>query len=177
MEKKEGALRLLTSGEIGLAKSVFGGSIIYGKVWVHHDSYFPFGLQNRNTAMSPNGELYFRDWYVPDFSKEGYSHRHLFIHEMVHVWQYQRGMWVKTRGLYSWLANYSYELDGSKLLKNYAMEQQAQIVADYHLLTSSGYAVWRNRFGKEVTYSGNDYADVRTVKEKYEKVLVGFPYK
>lgn len=105
------------------------------------------------------------------------SHKHLFIHEMVHVWQYQRGMWVKTRGLYSWLANYSYELDGSKLLKNYAMEQQAQIVADYHLLTSSGYAVWRNRFGKEVTYSGNDYADVRKVKEKYEKVLVGFPYK
>ncbi|CAI0934326.1 type IV secretion protein Rhs [Serratia proteamaculans] len=176
-QQEEGTLRLLTPGEIGLAKTVFGGSIIYGKVWVHHGSYLPFGLQNRNTAMSPNGELYFREWYTPDFSSQGYSYKHLFIHEMAHVWQYQRGMWVKTRGLYSWLANYSYELDETKTLKNYSMEQQAQIIADYHLLTSAGYAVWRNRFGKEVTYIGNDYADVRKIKEKYGKVLAGFPYK
>jgi hypothetical protein len=60
-QQEEGTLRLLTPGEIGLAKTVFGGSIIYGKVWVHHGSYLPFGLQNRNTAMSPNGELYFRE--------------------------------------------------------------------------------------------------------------------
>lgn len=176
MVQKEGTLRLLTPGEIRLARTVFGDSIVYGKIWIHHGSYLPFGLQNRNTSMSPNGELYFRDWYVPDFSAKDYRYKHLFIHEMAHVWQYQHGMWVKSRGLSSWLANYSYELDESKRLKSYPMEQQAQIIADYHLLTSAGYGVWRNRFDKEVTYKGGDYVDVKKVKEKYRKVLAGFPY-
>ncbi|AVJ16090.1 MULTISPECIES: type IV secretion protein Rhs [Serratia] len=175
--KKEGSLRLLTPGEIGLARSVFGGSIVYSKVWVHHDSYLPFGLQHRNAAMAPNGELYFRDWYADDFSKKDYRYNHLFIHEMAHVWQFQKGMWVKVRGLYSWLARYSYELDGNRMLKHYPMEQQAQIIADYYVFSAMGYARWRNSRGKEVTYSGKDYVDAKIVKEKYKKVLAGFPYK
>lgn len=40
--QQEGSLRLLTLGEIKLAKSVFGNSIEYHKVWIHHDSYLPF---------------------------------------------------------------------------------------------------------------------------------------
>lgn len=39
--QKEGSLRLLTSGEIRLAKSIFGDSIHYHKVWIHHGSYLP----------------------------------------------------------------------------------------------------------------------------------------
>lgn len=65
--QKEGNLRLLTSGEIRLDKSIFGHSIHYHKVWIHHGSYLPFDLQDKNTAMSPNGELYFRAWYSNDF--------------------------------------------------------------------------------------------------------------
>lgn len=60
MSDNEGSQRLLTPGEIALAKSIFGNSIVYPRVWIHHASYFPFKLQGRNTAMSPNGELYFR---------------------------------------------------------------------------------------------------------------------
>ena len=59
-DKKEGTLRLLTSGEIALAKSVFRSTIPYHKVWIHFDSYLPFGLQDQYTAMAPNGEIYFR---------------------------------------------------------------------------------------------------------------------
>ncbi len=40
--QQEGSLRLLTLGEIKLAKSVFDNSIEYHKVWIHHDSYQPF---------------------------------------------------------------------------------------------------------------------------------------
>ena len=52
---------------------------------------------------------------------------HLFIHETMHVWQYQKGYAVKLRGLFS----------GGKLslrfhlqsISSYSMEQQASIVA------------------------------------------------
>ena len=79
-EEKEGSLRLLTSGEIVLAKSVYKSTIPYHKVWIHHDSYLPLGLQNKNTAMSPNGEIYFRHWYRDDYASTLPFLQHLFIH-------------------------------------------------------------------------------------------------
>ncbi|QHM71362.1 type IV secretion protein Rhs [Mixta intestinalis] len=141
---REGSLRLLTLGEIALARTVFNGSIVYSRVWIHCDSYLPFGLQRRNTAMTPNGEIWFRkELYRTDFSNifVPVGLKHLFIHEMMHVWQHQKHMWVRTRGLMSWAADYTYRLDGKPLL-SYSLEQQAQIVADYYVLTTFGYATW-----------------------------------
>ncbi|BEM07153.1 MULTISPECIES: hypothetical protein [Serratia] len=67
--QQEGITRALTPGEVNLARSVFGSTIFYQSVLVHCDSYLPFGLQNQYTAMSPNGELYFRRaLYRPDFT-------------------------------------------------------------------------------------------------------------
>lgn len=48
-QKEEGSLRLLTPGEIVLARLVFRSTIPYEKVWIHHDSFLPFGLQNKQT--------------------------------------------------------------------------------------------------------------------------------
>ncbi|WP_390889740.1 hypothetical protein [Enterobacter sichuanensis] len=79
---KEGGLRLLTTREIKLAQSVFASTIEYPKVWIHKASYLPFNLQNENTAMTPNGELYFRNQYHDDFSQSTDDMQHLFIHEM-----------------------------------------------------------------------------------------------
>ncbi|WP_072037780.1 type VI secretion protein [Enterobacter sp. Bisph1] len=141
MADNEGETRLLTSGELRLAKSVFGNSINYHTVWIHHDSYLPFGLQNKEYAMSPNGEIYFRDWYRKDFSQEKIDLQHLFIHEMTHVWQRARGMHVRLRGLFSWNADYGYRLDGRKL-SQYPLEQQAQIVADSFVLKNYGLSKW-----------------------------------
>ena len=64
---KEGGVRLLTAGEVVLAKTVFGSTIDYSTVWIHKDSYLPFNLQNANTAMTPNGEIYFRVHYRVTF--------------------------------------------------------------------------------------------------------------
>jgi hypothetical protein len=49
---KEGGVRLLTTGEIQLAHSVFLSTIDYSKVWIHRESYLPFNLQDKNTAMT-----------------------------------------------------------------------------------------------------------------------------
>lgn len=135
---KEGALRLLTPGEIQLGRKVFSETITWHKVWIHHDSYLPLGLQNQSVAMSPDGEIYFREWYRNDFSREPFELQHLFIHEMSHVWQRERGMNVIARGLLSWAVSYHYTLNNRKL-RQYPMKQRAQIIADYFLLKKFGY--------------------------------------
>ena len=122
--EKEGTIRLLTSGEIHLAQKVFR-SIQWGKVWVHCGSYLPFGLQGKYVGMTPNGEMYFRkETYQKDFSNTSRSNQHFFIHEMVHVWQKQNGMWVKSRGLFSWASSYKYSLDLNKKLHTYSMSNK-----------------------------------------------------
>lgn len=137
-QTQEGIKRALTLGEVNLARSVFGNSIFYNSVLVHCDSYLPFGLQNQFTAMSPNGELYFRKaLYNRNYANEDLEAQHLFIHEMAHVWQHQRGMWVRTRGLLSWAVSYQYRLDKPQL-SQYSMEQQASLIADYFVLKRFG---------------------------------------
>ncbi|MCJ2918470.1 type IV secretion protein Rhs [Escherichia coli] len=115
---KDMSLRRMTSGELTLARSIFENTIDYSKVWIHNEKYLPG--QGERTAMTPNGEMYYPDAvYSSDYSSQtmpgdretvaGASH--LFIHEMMHVWQYQKGYAVKLRGLFSWAANYHYDLN------------------------------------------------------------------
>ena len=173
-QKKEGSLRLMTQGEIKLAKEIFKDTILYYKVWIHHASYLPFGLQHKEVAMAPNGELYFRNWYRADFSRERYELQHLFIHEMSHVWQRARGMNIFARGTVSWAVSYRYHLNG-RPLRCYPMEQQAQIIADYFLLSKHGYRIWLgSRDDKMVTYDGD--ISEECVQESYQKTLSGFPW-
>ena len=86
------------------ARLVFANTIDYANVYIHNDEFLPFGLQNDNTVMTPNGEIYFpKGLYRDDFSNlasQYASLRHLFIHEMVHVWQHQLGYSVMIKGLY-----------------------------------------------------------------------------
>ncbi|EKM0377544.1 type IV secretion protein Rhs [Cronobacter turicensis] len=175
-DQQEGSLRLLTLGEIKLAKSVFGNSIEYHKVWIHHDSYFPLGMQGDYAALTPNGELYFRYWYRDDFSTAAANLQHLFIHEMSHVWQREKGMNVRLRGLFSWAVSYRYGLD-KRTIRQYPLEQQAQIIADHFLFETFGYAQWliyRNKGLDVVSYDGE--LDEAVVRERYAYTLKGFPY-
>ena len=171
---KEGDIRLLTPGEIALATSVFKSTIEYSKVWIHKDSYLPFNLQDEDTAMTPNGELYFRNTYHDDFSQSTDDFQHLFIHEMSHVWQREKGMNVIGRGLVSWMVSYRYTLDG-RLLSEYRMEQQAQIIADNFTLQAHGYKAWITlRRSNDVTLDGDISKNV--IRQFYKKVLRGFPW-
>lgn len=171
-DTKDGSLRLMTLGEIKMAKEIFRDTIRYPKVWIHKGSYFPLGLQLKRMSMSPNGEMYFRDEYSPDFSKADIRKQHTFIHELSHVWQYQHGMKVKLRGLVSWVAKYEYALD-SWPLSTYSMEQQAQIIADYYILTqpnSRGDWDWSNKC------SNCDGLSDDELLKQYKYTLRAFPW-
>ncbi|BEN79482.1 MULTISPECIES: type IV secretion protein Rhs [Serratia] len=172
---EEGTLRRMTMGEIKLARHIYGSSIIYGRVWIHCDSYFPFGLQNRSYAMAPNGELWLRrELYKDDFSDNTVliEEKHLFIHELGHVWQHQHGQWVRMRGLFSWAAEYNYRLDKNKIT-DYSLEQQASIFADYWLLLVYGIETWRyyQRPGRVGKYRGTD--SLRDIHALYQKIIKG----
>jgi hypothetical protein len=172
--QKEGTLRILTAGEIKLSRLVYGSSIHYEKVFIHKGSYLPFGLQNEKVAMTPNGEIYFREYYKDDFSKSTPDLKHTFIHEMGHVWQREKGMNVIGRGLVSWLVSYRYKLDG-RLLDLYPMEQQAQIISDHFTLVNDGYKEWlyQRKLGN-VTLDGD--INEAVIGKLYKNTLRGFPW-
>lgn len=97
--------------------------------------------------------------------------KHLFMHEMMHVWQYQRGMNIRTRGLVSWAADYSYDLTKNNL-SQYSMEQQASIVSDFWLLIKYGFSHYKGI----IKYKDYDSSEpVHDLIAKYKKVLRTFP--
>ncbi|EOC1567099.1 type IV secretion protein Rhs [Cronobacter dublinensis] len=174
---QEGKLRLITAGEIAMAKRVYGNAITWSRVWIHYDSYLPFGLQNKFTAMAPNGEIWFREpFYRADYSVPQVDTllKHTFIHELAHVWQHEHGMWVRMRGLFSWSADYHYRLDRSTLVE-YSLEQQASIIADYWLLIVKGFGEWnfqrQNIPGRFCKYRGLDRP--QDLIGLYEKIIYG----
>ena len=185
-----GGLRLLTLGEINLARTLYAFTIRYNEVWIHRSSHLPFNLQKNNYAMTPNGELYFQEGtYEPDFSQPHVNNdrvsgqhlflhemmhvwQHLFLHEMMHVWQHQRGMMVRMRGLFSWAVDYYYTLDKAILL-DYGLEQQAAMVADYWLLKTYGFG---NRSDLYLLKDYDPSEPVLSLISRYEKVLGRFPH-
>ncbi len=127
--------RALTEGEIAMARQVFGNSIDYAKVKVHNHGFFWFGLQSKNTAVTPNGEIYFNsEDFLSDFSVADAREKQLFIHEMVHVWQWQLGYLVWLHGAMRFNLSYEYVLGKQFLLSDFNMEAQGDLLADYFVL-------------------------------------------
>ncbi len=84
--------RPLTSGEVALARSVFGEAIEYGRVRLVRRKWWPF--QPRRFTMAPMGNIHFHpqgEAWSDDFSAEPLGRQAFFIHEMTHVWQAQKG--------------------------------------------------------------------------------------
>ena len=67
----------------------------------------------------------------------------LFIHEMVHVWQHQQGVFLPLAR--HPFARYDYILRPGKSFARYGIEQQAEIVSHYFLLTTG--ARLKNGYG------------------------------
>lgn len=127
--------RRLTFGEIAMARQIFGCAIDYRRVHVYGTRYLPFGLQGRNVAMAPNGNIYFHaSCFKHDFSIQSNPLRHWFLHEMVHVWQHQLNYPVMRRGAWRIGLNYDYQLASGKRLADYNMEAQGDLLADYFAL-------------------------------------------
>lgn len=141
--------RDLTPGEIAMAQILFKDAIDYSKVKIHRGGLF--GQPNRSqNAMTPRGEIHFPDQYFKtDYSAEDAPTLMWFIHEMVHVWQYQLGynlIWngfkIGLKGGYDANANaYYYDLKGAdtgKQFHQFNMEQQGQLIANYFGATELG---------------------------------------
>lgn len=126
-------VRPLTDGEIQLAKSVFGDSINLSRVEICHRKWFPF--QPRHVVMAPRGHIHFHprgNLFRSDFSKERLHLQGLFIHEMVHVWQHQKGICLPLKR--HPFCRYDYSLKPGWKLERYGIEQQAEIVKHAFLL-------------------------------------------
>ncbi|MEQ1510581.1 MAG: vgr related protein [Sphingopyxis sp.] len=128
--------RPLTAGEIALARGVFGDDIDYDRVEIRRRKWAFF--QPRRVIMAPMGHLHFHphgDIYCDDFCETPVERQGLFIHEMTHVWQAQRrGRWFLV--LMRWpFDRYSYTLKPGWPLQRYGLEQQAEIVRHYFLLS------------------------------------------
>ncbi len=131
--------RRLTGGEVALARSVFGDAIDYDAVRVRHRKWAFF--QPRRIVMAPMGHLHFHprgDVYCDDFAAPAYDAlraQGLFLHEMTHVWQAQtRGRWYLVLMRHPF-ARYDYGLKPGWPLHRYGLEQQAEIVRHYWLMT------------------------------------------
>lgn len=135
-----------------MARSVFGDAIDYARVRVVRGSFLPFNLQDQNTAMTPRGSIHFMPaQYRLDFSREDAGGKLFFIHEMVHVWQWQLGYNCMLHGLLLALSGgyfrqraYRYDIRNQpRRLASYNMEQQAELIAHYFGATQLGLASYR----------------------------------
>lgn len=117
-------------------RSVFGTAIDPAPVRVRRRKWFPF--QSARVTMAPCGHLHFHPQspdYADDFARAGPLLQGHFLHEMTHVWQAQtRGRWYLVLMRHPF-ATYDYSLKPGWPLHRYGLEQQAEIVRHYWLLT------------------------------------------
>lgn len=125
--------RTMTQGEIALARSVYGDTIDYASVRVCNRKWAFF--QPRDVVMAPRGSIHFHPGgtlYRDDFADAPVDAQGLFIHEMCHVWQHQRGVFLPLAR--HPFCRYHYSFVPGWQLKRYGIEQQAEIVRHAFLL-------------------------------------------
>lgn len=130
--------RPLTSGEIALARTMFGDAIDYGRAAIAHRKWIFF--QPKRVTMAPLGCICFHPkggLYRDDFSDAGLDLQGLLIHELVHVWQHQQGIFLPIRR--HPFCRYDYSLKPGWRLKQYGLEQQAEIVRHVFLLRNGAH--------------------------------------
>lgn len=125
--------RPLTLGERTLAASMFGSAVDYDRVRIHAAKWWPF--QPRRVTMAPDGHIWFHPQgglYCDDFAAQNLSAQGLLVHELTHVWQHQRGIFLPLAR--HPFCRYDYALKPGWPLPRYGLEQQAEIVRHTFLL-------------------------------------------
>ena len=130
--------RPLTTGEIALARTMFGDAIDYGRVKIVRRKWWPF--QPKGITMAPTGNIHFHpdspSW-SEDFSAEGLGLQGLFIHEMTHVWQAQAKGRFYLPLMRHPFCRYDYRLKEGQPFAAYGLEQQAELVR-HRFLANNG---------------------------------------
>ncbi len=123
----------MTEREIALARSVFRDAIDYDRVRIHQRKWWWF--QPQKVTMAPDGHLWFHpksELFCDDFCERDLNLQGLFIHELVHVWQHQQGIFLPLRR--HPFCRYDYSLKPGWKLHRYGIEQQAEIVRHIFLM-------------------------------------------
>ena len=133
-------VRGLTEGERALAAESFGPALALDRVrllaapWPVVRAFVP-------------GRWFGRDWIVwperglpEDFTAAPLKQQAVLIHELVHVWQAQKGVNLLTGKLRAGdrPASYAYPLDDGCLWEGLNIEQQAMVVEHRFLLSRGG---------------------------------------
>lgn len=125
--------RPLTPAERKLAQSVFKDALDYDRIRIHNRKWWWF--QPRMITMAPDGHLWFNPkgtLFCDDFCDRDLAMQGLFIHELVHVWQHQQGIFLPLKR--HPFSRYDYSLKPGWKLERYGIEQQAEIVKHVFLL-------------------------------------------
>lgn len=143
--------RHLTDGEIALAREAFGDRLAYSKIrLVEGAAGNPIAkaaFRNGNTAITLRRTIHFSpERFLPDFSTGKAAARGLFIHELTHVWQYDRlgTLWFLARygiqfarvGGQAWRM-YEYA-PGGTAFRGAMLEAQAEMAGDYAQAKADG---------------------------------------
>ena len=132
-------MRRLTERERTVAESVFGESLSYDAIWI--DDRAQIGCRKGGFAY-----VSFRIINVWGAMTDAH-----LIHELTHVWQYERlGARYMPRAIQAQHSRMGYNYGGLQRLKDNAtmglrafnMEQQADIVTDFFLLSNGKRAQW-----------------------------------
>lgn len=125
--------RALTDGEVALSRSMFGDAIDYraARIALRKWAFF----QPREMVMAPRGCIHFHPrgtGYRDDFAAASPPMQAFFLHELTHVWQYQRGVNLVLRR--HPFCRYGYSFVPGRAFAGYGIEQQAEIVRHAFLL-------------------------------------------
>lgn len=161
--------RRLFSWEIQEARRVFGEDIDYNRVWIHEHAWLPIGLERmvrllrgNRTPGEPNALTLGNHCLFPErllsYPVEPSSQEHYkiawLIHELTHVWQFQRFGWRYlfealdlqlrqgiTAYYYGGAAGLLKAIAGGKNLADFNLEQQGEISRAYYNRLVRGYDV------------------------------------
>jgi hypothetical protein len=125
--------RPLSPPERALVEGMFGHAIALGAVRVRTRKWWPF--QPRSIVMAPRGHIHFHPEstsYCACFGAGPPAAQGLFIHEMTHVWQHQKGLNLLLRR--HPFCRYDYAFEPGKPFARYGIEQQAEIVRHVFLM-------------------------------------------
>ncbi|MET0293650.1 MAG: hypothetical protein ABW042_01430 [Phenylobacterium sp.] len=130
-------MRRLTAGELALAGEVFGAQLDAARVWI---SAIP--LWNRAFVAGPALMIWPRRGWREDFWDAPIAVQAVFVHELTHVWQAQRGVNLLLGKLRAGdgPGAYAYNLATCGGFDSLNIEQQAMVVEHAFRLRRGGKA-------------------------------------
>lgn len=173
--------RALTEGETTMLREVFKDSVDYKKIRIHHSAPATqwMSMQGAEGITHKNRIVIRNNACQNDYSActDDYF-KYVLLHEAAHVWQGQNGLMPGMLKLafqnYSKLlprnshhTHYEYTLTPDKPLTAFNVEQQAGIIADYHLYVKNGEQA-------RVFLHASDHATFEAEKAAYEHTLRPF---